>query len=476
MSRLRIALFLFFVIVSTQVRSQPDSLSVLPDIPELQTAEYSFYVYDATTGHVVAQSPQKSLTPASVMKLVTTSTAMRLLGPDFQFKTRFGYNGTINHRTGTLKGDVIIKGGADPAFYSEYFKNHYASVFERWAYHLKMLGIKKIDGDVIGDASSLDDTAIPGGWIWEDMGNYYGAGVYGLTFSDNMYRIHFQSPDKAGEPARVIDVQPRTPGFSLDNRVVSSDKNSDQSYVYGAPFAEHQMISGAIPKGRTDFVVKGAMPNPPLEAADSLRKVINRLGIEITGQAKAIFTDEAGDFHQMAVQKSPKLQAIIDTTNHESVNLFAEHLLREIGRKISGKPTLEAGLKAVKSYWEDRGIYLQGFYQTDGSGLSRSNAICARTLVEVLLTMDHTPEEGRIFLHSLPIAGKEGTLRYFFQGTPLDGKMRAKSGSMERVRSFAGEFTNRNGHQLFFAVIVNNFSGSSYEMGKQLEPWLLTFY
>lgn len=474
MNRLIIALFLLFTF--TQVKAQPDTLSALPNLPELQTAEYSFYVYDATTGQVVAQSPQKSLEPASVLKVVTTATAMRLLGPDFRFKTRFGYIGKIDHKTGTLKGDLVIKGGADPAFYSEYFKTHYLGVFEQWAYQLKELGIKRVDGNIIGDASTLDDTAIPGGWIWEDMGNYYGAGVYGLTFADNMYRIHFQSPAEAGQPTTVKYVQPETPGFSLDNRVISSNKNSDQSYVYGAPYAQHQMITGEIPKGRNDFVVKGAMPNPPLEAADSLRKVINKLGIEITGQAKAGFTDEEGEFRQMAVRKSPKLKDIIDTTNHESVNLFAEHLLREIGRKVSGKPTLDEGLKDLKSYWQDRGVYLQGFYQTDGSGLSRSNAVCTRTLVEVMLNMYRTPGDDQIFLNSLPLAGKEGTLKYFFQGTPLEGKLRAKTGSMERVRSFAGEFTNRNGHQLFFAVIVNNFSGSSYEMGRQLEPWLLTFY
>lgn len=473
MNKLVIALFLLFV--SSQVKSQSDTLSTLPDLPELQTAEYSFYVYDATTGQVVAESPQKSLMPASVLKLVTTATAMRLLGSDFRFKTRFGYIGKIDHKTGTLKGDLIIKGGADPAFYSEYFPMDYLGVFESWAYQLKQLGIKQVDGNIISDASALDDTAIPGGWIWEDMGNYYGAGVYGLTFADNMYRIHFQSPAEAGKPTSIIDIQPKTPGFTLDNRVISSDENSDQSYVYGAPYAQQQMVMGSIPKGKNDFVVKGAMPNPPLEAADSLRKVINKLGIEITGEAKASFTGVNGDFHQMAVQESPTLQNIIDVTNHESVNLFAEHLLREIGRKVSGKPTLEEGLKALKSYWMDRGIDLQGFYQTDGSGLSRSNAICTKTLVEVMLNMYRVPGD-EIFFDSLPLAGEDGTLQYFFQGTPLDGKLRAKTGSMERVRSFAGEFTNRNGHQLFFAVIVNNFSGSSYKMGKQLEPWLLTFY
>jgi len=473
MNRLFIALF--FLFISVQVKSQTDTLSSLPNLPGLGTAVYSFYVYDATTGQVVAESPQKSLTPASVMKLITTATAMRMLGPDFRFKTRFGYTGRIDHKTGTLKGDLILKGGADPAFYSEYFLTDYLGVFERWAYQLKQLGITKVDGNIIGDASALDDTAIPGGWIWEDMGNYYGAGVYGLTFADNMYRIHFNSPAVAGEQTQITSIQPETPGFLLDNRVVSSDVNSDQSYIYGAPYAQHQMAMGTIPKNRKDFVVKGAMPNPPLEAADSLRKVIEKLGIEITGQATACFTGDNGEFHQMAEQESPALQDIIDTTNHESVNLFAEHLLREIGRKASGKPTLDEGLKAVKSFWQDRGVYLQGFYQTDGSGLSRSNAICPRTLVEVMVNMYSTSDD-EAFFNSLPLAGEDGTLQYYFQGTPLDGKLRAKTGSMERVRSFAGEFTNSNGHQLFFAVIVNNFSGSSYQMGRQLEPWLLTFY
>ena len=110
----RLSILLCLVFISFQVKSQTDTLSALPDLPALQTAEYSFYVYDATTGQVVAESPQRSLTPASVMKLITTATAMRMLGPDFRFKTRFGYTGRIDHKTGTLKGNLIIKGGADP--------------------------------------------------------------------------------------------------------------------------------------------------------------------------------------------------------------------------------------------------------------------------------------------------------------------------------------------------------------------------
>jgi serine-type D-Ala-D-Ala carboxypeptidase/endopeptidase (penicillin-binding protein 4) len=134
-----------------------------------------------------------SLTPASVMKLITSAAAIELLGPYYTFKTKIGYTGKISKRWGRLRGNLIITGGGDPALGSKYFTDHYKDFITNWIGEIKKLGIKKITGKVITDDSYYDFLPVPGKWLWEDAGNYYGAGAYGLSVFDNLYEIHFKT-------------------------------------------------------------------------------------------------------------------------------------------------------------------------------------------------------------------------------------------------------------------------------------------
>jgi len=444
-----------------------------PDL--LRNAAYSCYVIDAEDGSVIAATPQVSLVPASVMKVVTTAAALEILGTDYKFNTQLGITGEVNGESGLLTGNLVLRGGCDPAFYSEYFKAYYNGTFEAWAKALLNAGIKRIQGDFIIDLSQMQGLSVPGGWVWGDIGNYYGTGVSALTYSDNSYKIHFSSSARSGKPVKISHLTPLIDSLSLTNKVVSSNINSDRAYIYGAPGSFTHLVEGTIPKGRSDFVVKGAMPEPARIAANEFIKVLKINKIEITGKIRLLNSIPAETFSLVVSKPSPPLREIIVPLNQESINLYAEHLIREIGRARRGSAVLDSGIIAITSFWKEKKIYSEGFFPTDGSGLSRSNGICTRTLAEILRYMYLSPLRDDFF-NSLPVAGRSGTLQNSFKGSKFENNLCAKTGSMNRVRSMAGIFTNKNGKKVIFAVIVNNFEGSQSSAGKLIEGFLNEVY
>lgn len=441
----------------------------------LANAGYSVYAIDATTGKVVFSTPQVSLVPASVMKIVTTAAALEVLGPDYRFHTLLGYSGAINPGTGLLEGNLILKGGCDPAFYSHYFEGHYKGTFETWAIALAKIGIKTIHGNLIVDVSRMEGQSIPGGWLWEDIGNYYGAGVSALTYSDNCYKILFSSATGSGQPVKITGTVPYIDSLDLINKVASSAVNQDQTIIYGAPGSFSHLVEGSIPKGRTGFVVKGAMPDPAKIAATELVKVLSDNKMSFVGKVLINKEIPVVGFTQVADKVSPPLSDLIVPLNTESINLFAEHLLREVGRLRKGSSSNDSSLLAVKGFWHEKKIFAKGFCPADGSGLSRSNAICPRTLAEIFRFMYLGPHS-EAFFNSLPVAGKTGTLQFSFKGTNLENNLRAKTGSMSRERSLAGIFANKSGKKVIFAVIINNFEGNQSSAGKVIENLLDELY
>lgn len=424
----------------------------------LHTASYSYYAVDASTGEVIVESPQISLMPASVEKIVTTAAALEILGPEFRFTTDLGYAGTLNHEKKILKGELIIRGGCDPAFYSQYFKEYYRGTFEEWADKILKAGIKRVKGDLIVDVSAMDNATIPGEWVWEDIGNYYGTGVSAMSYSDNSYDIHLSSPAEEGKPTSVVSTDPPVDGLKLENNVVSSSVDLDQAVVYAAPLSKHQVVKGTIPKAKSNFVVKAATPDPAVSAAAEFRRVLLRKGIIIEGKISKRKQPKARQVTGLAEKKSPELRDLIIPLNHQSINLFAEHLLREIGRAKKNDPCLDSSTVALNEFWKTKGIFTEGFFPSDGSGLSRSNNICPRTVVEMLDYINKSQYRD-YFYNSLPVAGESGTLRNSFHGTPLESNLRAKTGTIKRVKSLAGYFTNQEGRKVIFALIFNNYSG-----------------
>lgn len=416
---------------------------------------------------------EKSLTPASIQKLITAAAALELLGDDYIFTTQAGFSGTIDKRTATLSGNIILKGGGDPSLGSEYFTDHYGNFAGKWITAFKNAGIKKVKGSVVTDDSRYDYQPVPSLWVWEDIGNYYGAGVYGLSVFDNSFEIHFRTSGAGSVPV-ITSVNPEIcmPQFS---NMLTASGTTDKGYVFSAPYNNYTWMAGTIPINQTDFILRASITDPPLILAKIISQMLDSAGIATTGEpstTRIMKQPVDNNFNVVDLVKSPPLRDIIKIMNHESVNLYAEHLVKELGKTLKNNGTTAAGIEVIRKFLSDHGIDTGGIFIEDGSGLSPRNAITSKGMAELLSFMKKDSQKFGAFYNSLPEAGKTGTLKYYFKDTAFDSNLRAKSGSMTRVRSYAGYFKTRTGKEMTFCIIVNNFSGSHQRIISGIEEIL----
>lgn len=389
---------------------------------------------------IVEWQADTGLIPASTMKAITTATALQILGPDYVFETKLYLSGD----------DLVIKGGGDPTLGATSLTGD----FGPWLTALKAAGVTAIPGDVVVDPSRFESRTTPNDWPWGDVGNYYGAGPSGLNFNKNSFALTFRGSRVGGE-AKLTKVWPMPPGVEFENHMrTGSPGSGDQGYVYGGPRAKVISMRGTIPLG-SGFTIRGALPDPPLMCATALREYLVKNGIEVGGNAKVDTVPLEGlePFH---VQKSPSLAKIVKGTNHRSVNLYADSIFKA----LTARGSTAASVAKLQEHWKKQGVDLTGFVMLDGSGLSPRNTVTARQLTEILKkSREH--ETGEVFLDSLPLAGRSGTMVSFGKGTIVEGRVRAKSGSLTRVRTYAGFYRSRSGKSCVFTVLTNNTLGNS---------------
>ncbi|MGQ9619768.1 MAG: D-alanyl-D-alanine carboxypeptidase/D-alanyl-D-alanine endopeptidase [Bacteroidales bacterium] len=469
-----LSILLLLVVFNLGAAAQTEILNRFLSNSSLYNASVSLIIIDAETGEqIVEHNSQKSLSQASVMKLVTTAAALELLGPDYRFKTEVGYSGTFSKRTGILKGDIIIKGGGDPCLGSEHFETHYGNFIDHWVQSLMNYGIKKINGQVITDDTRYDYEPVPDGWVWQDIGNYYGAGAYGLSLYDNTVKIHFKTLSEGTVPEIKV-IEPSESDIRYKNYLIASG-TTDRGYVYCPPYGKTGWISGCIPVNREDFILKASTPDPPLLAAKMLTGRLEESGIKIKGQPSTFriaSSSENRNFTVVTETLSPPLSEIIEVLNHESVNLYAEHLVKEVGLIKGNSGSADAGIEIISEFLKTAIAGESGMFILDGSGLSPGNALTARGIASLLFYMKNCSIHFISFFNSLPEAGKEGTLKNVFRDPVFEGRMRVKSGTMTRVKSYGGYLTAMSGKGLIFCIIVNNFSGSSAYITSLIEELL----
>lgn len=440
-------------------------------------AGVSFYVKDLTSGTVVAKHNENmALSPASVMKLVATSTAMQKLGTGYRFKTRIYLHGDVDSN-GVLHGDIYIRGGGDPTLGSKYYnkKGHKSDFLKKWVDTISSYGIKEVTGQIIGDASLFGNQGAPGGWSWSDLGNYYGAAPSGLSVYDNILEMQFKTGANHGDSTVLTCTYPYIEGLNIKNYVTSSRIKKDNSYAYSAPFSNDFFITGTLPLAEDSFIVKGAITNPGLICALELESELESFGIKVAKHATtyrelpsipdSIYKSQ--EFKLLYTHKSPSLLSIAQITNQRSVNLFAESLLSAVGVRTYGSGSTYNGAMAANKYWSGK-ISTLGMSITDGSGLSRNNGIAAKHLTDLLAYMNKT-KQIKSFKSTLAVAGKSGTLSSMCRSQAASGRIKAKSGSMTRVRSYSGYVESSTGKKLAFTIIINNYRGKSYQVKKKLE-------
>lgn len=437
----------------------------------LANASVSLCVANESDGKIIIDyNSNVSLTPASVMKLITSAAALELLGPEHTFTTSLGYTGSISKLFGRLKGDIIIKGGGDPALGSRYFSDYYGDFTKNWAGEIKKLGIKRIRGRVIVDDSYFDYQPVPGKWMWEDTGNYYGAGAFGLSFFDNTYDIHLRTTTENTIPI-ITEINPRVCNETIKN-MLKVRGTDDKGCVYSIPYGPVGWMTGTIPANQLDYILKASISDPPSYYASYFKETLRSNGIKVKGEAVTVRRtgqQVADPVTNIASVQSPPLSKIIEVLNHESVNLFAEHLLKELGKKIMNEGSTAAGLQVITKFLNDAAIDTNGMFIEDGSGLSPADAINTKEIVKLLVYMSHRGKHFNEFIQSLPDAGIEGTLKNSFKDPVFSGRLKAKSGSMTRVRSYAGYFTTVSGKKMVFSIIINNFSGPSGNIMPEIE-------
>jgi serine-type D-Ala-D-Ala carboxypeptidase/endopeptidase (penicillin-binding protein 4) len=458
----RISFLIILFLVTRLSYSQERALQQFLSDTSMIHASVSICVKDADTWETISgYNPDKSLIPASVLKLITSGVALELLGPQHYFRTIIGYSGSLNKRTGRLSGDIVIKGGGDPALGSEYFRDHYQDFLDNWSSEIKRAGIKKVNGRVITDDSYYDFFPVSAKWQREDVGNYYGAGVYGLSVFDNTAEIHLQTSAE-GIPVVIKGIAPKEYRYDFENHL-SASGTTDAGYVLSEPYSSHGWLTGTVPVNQEDFILKASIADPPLFVAGLLNERLVASGIKIGKEpstTRLSMTNLNDQVNLISEITSPPLSDIIVVLNHESVNLYAETLLKELGKTFRNNGSSVSGLEVMKEFFRNNNIPADGFFIEDGSGLSPRNAISSEALVNFLGYMKNRGTYFAEYFKSLPEAGKSGTLKSYFRDPVFEGKMNAKSGSMTRVRCYAGYLITNSHRNVVFSILVNNYTGT----------------
>ena len=404
-----------------------------------------------------ALNERKLMMPASNMKIVTLGVAAETLGWDYRFKTTIETAGTIDN--GTLHGDLIVRGSGDPSINTR--DGRATRVLDDWAAALRTAGVTRIDGNVVGDDNAFDDEALGGGWAWDYLQYGYAAPIGALEFNEDVAPLAIRPGAAPGDPV-FVELPPGT-GLHVVNRAVtgtagSSDTLDDTLDAHGTEL----QLTGGLALDAKPATREVAVVNPTVYFAQSLRDGLIARGIEVTGQA--LDGDEAPAMpapearRALAESVSPPLRDIATVMMKVSQNLYAETLLKAAGAAKGGLGTTESGRVASRAVLGGWGIPETTYIQVDGSGLSRYDYVTADTLVRILTHMSRDPRHHDAFLATLPIAGKDGTIRSRMKHTRAEANAVAKTGSIANVRTLSGFVRTRDGGTLVFSILANSFN------------------
>lgn len=447
--------------------------------PALKHASVGVSVTDLETGRsILSHNVDQSLTPASVLKVVTTATALEILGEHYRYKTEVALDANDPTR-------ILVIGSGDPTLGSEAFGDHPERFFTVAADALR----RALPTDREYSIYVVDDlfgyNGISPEWTWIDMGNYYAAGAYGISIFDNSYKLFFDTTDRNSCP-KILRTEPEMNQLTFRNELQLNNSGRDNGYIYGAPFSNERILRGNIPAGRKAFSIKGDIPDPGLFLGETLAGYLRDAGLKI-GDVETARKDHLSGVcgsgqganyrvgKVLFTQVSPPLKDIIREVNVESNNHYAEHLIRTLGIKSNMKQegdVLEAGSAAISDFWKSRGVVVSSLQMHDGSGLAPQNAVSPQLLTDLLGYMYTRSDYSSLFFNSLPKAGQEGTLTSFLRNTRLSGRIAAKSGSIGGVQCYAGYLIDGN-KKYAFTVMVNKFNGTRPQVRSAIEQLLL---
>lgn len=407
-----------------------------------------WYAVDESGKIIAEYQSGYGLTTASTQKIFTAAYALESLGGNFRFNTDVSVSGTV--KDGVLHGNLILKGFGDPVLGSSRYPGYGPeAVFSQIKTMLADMGIRQIQGDIICDDSYYDYQVHPGGWPVNDIGNYYGAGVWGLNWRENQFDAFF-------EKGKLTGVEPSVPGtLWIENLKVGGTR--DKSIIWTYPGSDVMLVSGMLPERK--IKVSGSIPNPAVWMGEELKKWLETNGIITSGVVTSPFRNPAlseDSYRKIGTLLSPELSEMVKVFLSKSVNLYGEAFLKAVAAKKGTDTDFPSAVAAMKDFWIAKGIPAGEINFADGSGLSPQNYVTARAEVAALR-----------YAYGKP------WYQNYIAGFPVQANgMQMKSGTMKDTKSYAGIHQLPNGKKVFFSVIVNNYSCA--ESGKKLQNFLNT--
>ena len=465
----KISLTIFLVVASILALHATSNIEMAMSefASELPNAVVGVNVMRISDKKVICElNGERALVPASILKSVSTASAMEMLGSRYVFHTRVYLKGEIKkHRE--FKGNIIIEGGGDPTLESSFFPN-YPSFISTLTDSLKNRGIEAINGDIVMRDSIYSSIPVSGEWALGDLAFDYGAGSHGLNFMDNIGQICI---DFSGEKGALAKSSPENLNIVVNDYSVIDNSINTSIELYRNYDSNVVNIYGTHNQKDAKYWIACSMPFPSVSLRDSIYKNMVNSGIKF--HYKEIkHLDTEYDDSLIVDYISPNLQAISTSLMERSDNMFAQSVLSAIAMKDGKRVATDKAIAKIYDYWKSKGLPMGQMRMVDGSGLSRSNYITPYLISLIISTAQTDLGENVNFSSIFPRAGVSGTVKSLFANSKYKGKIGLKSGSMTGVLCYTGFYPIDN-PQYAIAVMVNNFDVSMSQVRGKVETLLI---
>jgi D-alanyl-D-alanine carboxypeptidase/D-alanyl-D-alanine-endopeptidase (penicillin-binding protein 4) len=418
---------------------------------QFKHAIVSMYVVNGKTGKVIFEkNAQIGLAPASCQKVITSVSAFEMLGKEYRYKTFVGKDYSSKADKSDA-GCLFIIGSGDPTLGSWRWRNTADTfLFTKILNTLKQNGYYNFGEDLVIEDYLYGTAVLPDGWIWQDIGNYYGAGCFSLNWKENQYELLLQPNNKVGFPAAIVTVKPFIGDVIYENKIRTGKAGSgDNAYVYAAPFSNIITTNGTIPQQSKPFSISGSMPNPSKVLANELLSYLTKNKITFKGSSYSALEHELNavsrhkSTHIIDSIQSPPFDSINYWFLKKSVNLYGEAFVKTIAYEKTKFGSTDTGIAIIKDFWSKNGIEKSALNIIDGSGLSPANRVTANALVTVM-----------------EYAKQQEWFISFYNALPELNGIKMKDGYINGVRSYAGYIKSKTGDEYTFSFMINNFDGS----------------
>ncbi len=412
-----------------------------------------------------AYNENRLFMPASNNKIPSTANALLVLGPDFRFETHVLTKGNIQE--GVLHGDLVVWSNGDPTMYERYLEDSRA-VFYAWADTLKAQGIYRIEGNIIGDDNAFDDVSIGEGWAWDYQQIWYAAQFGALQFNENYVDIKIIPP---GTMDGKVLLKPNCPSsyYTLHNNIKVVEEGTNRITLERDFYSNDIIIGGQVKAGSDTFEQTPTIHNPTAFYVHVLKEVLEESGITVTGDPidcdaldNWIHAPEDFEYTEVAHYYSVPLSEVATRLMKRSQNMYAETIPRIVAWHETGLGSFEIGRDIMDSVFVQFDIKSDSWEYVDGSGLTRYNYISPQIIVKILEGM-YNSELKKVWMHTFPIAGMDGTLRNRMKTTPAEQNVLGKTGTIPNVRALSGYAKTSRGENIVYSFLVNGHMLTSKE-------------